>query len=355
MLSPILGYAEIILAGMHENNPLFDNVSQIKTAAENARTLTHELLAFSRKQVLEMKVVDLAEVVASYGKMLRRTIREDIAIQIRQNISKGAVRVDVSQMGQILMNLAVNAQDAMSHGGTIIIEINDIIVDEPHTLSSQDMGPGEYVAMTFSDTGSGMNAKIMEHIFEPFFTTKERGKGTGLGLSTVYGIVRQHGGYIVVYSEIGIGTTFKIYLPRVDGIPENLVTSKVITKFKEGTETVVIAEDNEGVRELTLDILTKSGYYVLTASNTDELLQTIQEYDGSIDLLLTDVIMPGMNGPELYERLRDSYPSLKVIYMSGYTDDVIAHHGILEEGFDFIQKPFSINILTDKLRKVLDG
>lgn len=355
MLSPILGYAEIILAGMHENNPLFDNLSQIKKAAENARTLTQELLAFSRKQVLEMKVVDLAEVVASYGKMLRRTIREDIAIQIRQNVSKGAVRVDVGQMGQILMNLAVNAQDAMSQGGTIIIEINDVIVDGTHTLPSQDMLPGEYVTMTFSDTGSGMNVKIMENIFEPFFTTKERGKGTGLGLATVYGIVKQHGGHIVVYSEIGIGTTFKIYLPRVEGIPENLVTSKVITKIKEGTETVVIAEDNDAVRELAFDILTMSGYNVLTASNTDELLHSIQEYDGSIDLLLTDVIMPGLNGPELYERLKGSYPVLKVIYMSGYTDDVIAHHGILEQGVDFIQKPFSVNILTDKLRKVLDS
>ena len=355
MLSPILGYAEIILAGMHDNNPLFDNVSQIKKAAENARTLTQELLAFSRKQVLEMKVVDLAEVVASYGKMLRRTIREDIVIQIRQNISKGAVRVDVGQMGQILMNLAVNAQDAMTRGGTIIIEINDIILDESQALPSQDMLPGEYVAMTFSDTGTGMNAKILENIFEPFFTTKERGKGTGLGLATVYGIVKQHGGHIVVYSELGIGTTFKIYLPRVDGIPENLDISKVITKLKEGTETVIIAEDNEGVRELAFDILTTSGYKVLTARNTDELLQTIKEYDGSIDLLLTDVIMPGLNGPDLYKRLSVSYPLLKVIYMSGYTDDVIAHHGILEQGVDFIQKPFSVTILTDKLRKVLDS
>jgi CheY-like chemotaxis protein len=258
-------------------------------------------------------------------------------------------------MGQILMNLAVNAQDAMPHGGTIIIEINDIIVDKTHASSSQDIPPGEYVAMSFIDTGSGMAAKIKEHIFEPFFTTKERGKGTGLGLATVYGIVRQHGGYINVNSEVGMGTTFKIYLPRVDGIPENLVTSKVIQKFKEGNETVVIAEDNEGVRELTSDILTKSGYCVLTASNTDDLLQTIQDYNGSIDLLLTDVIMPGLNGRELYDRLKDSYPSLKVIFMSGYTDDVIAHHGILEEGVDFIQKPFSVNILTDKLRKVLDS
>ena len=355
MLSPILGYAEIILSDMQDNNPQYDDVMQIKSAAERARNLTHELLAFSRKQVLEMKVLDLAEVVASYGKMLRGTIREDIEIQIRQNLSKGSVRVDVGQMGQVLMNLAINAQDAMTGGGVITIEINEIILDDAYAQFHQGVQPGKYVALTFSDSGSGMSAKIMEHIFEPFYTTKDRGKGTGLGLATVYGIVRQHGGHIVVYSEPGIGTTFKIYLPRVDGTPENLASTTIVSKGKRGNETIVIAEDDNGVRELTCNVLTQHGYQVVTAGNIEELFQTIQDHNGSVDLLLTDVIMPGMNGQELYEKLKSLYPELRVIFMSGYTNDVIAHHGILEEGMHFIQKPFSINLLTDKVRSVLDG
>ncbi|MGD0211001.1 MAG: PAS domain S-box protein, partial [Desulfomonilia bacterium] len=355
MLSPILGYAEIILSDMKDNDPQYDDVMQIKAAAERARNLTHELLAFSRKQVLDMKVVDLAEVVASYGKMLRRAIRENIAIQIRHNLSKGAVRVDIGQMGQVLMNLAINAQDAIQEGGIVSIDIKDVTLDDDYAQSHPGAVPGEYVAMIFSDTGSGMNTKTMEHIFEPFFTTKERGKGTGLGLATVYGIVRQHNGNIAVSSEPGKGATFTIYLPTVEGAPETLVSTAKVSIGKKGHETVVVAEDDDGVRELTFDILQKHGYRVITASNTGELFQALHDYDGSVDMLLTDVIMPGMNGRELFEKLKSSYPELKVIFMSGYTDDVIAHHGILEEGMHFIQKPFSINLLTDKVRSVLDG
>lgn len=355
MLSPILGYAEIVLTEMSQQDPGYDHIVQIKTAADRARNLTHELLAFSRKQVLDMKIVDLAEVVASYGKMLRRTIREDIAIHIRQNLSKGAVRVDISQMGQILMNLAVNAADAMPQGGSITIDIRDVTLDDAYAQTHQGVVAGNYVVMSFSDTGLGINPKIMEHIFEPFFTTKERGKGTGLGLATVYGIVRQHGGHISVYSEIGMGTTFKIYLPCVDGIAENLLEPSPATRGVGGKETIAVAEDDPGVRELTCEILKKHGYNVITAASSHELLAFLEASDDPIDMLLTDVIMPDMNGRELYLKLSERRPDLKVLFMSGYTDDVIAHHGILEKGVQLIQKPFSIGTLTEKIRHIIDA
>jgi PAS domain S-box-containing protein len=353
MLSPILGYAEIILAELPETSPMYDDITQIRGAAVRARNLTHELLAFSRKQVLDMKVVDLGEVVSSYGKMLRRTIREDISLQINQKPTRGAVRVDVGQMGQVLMNLAVNAQDAMQHGGSITIDICDAVLDEAYALSHQGVEPGEYVVMSVSDTGLGIDRSILQHIFEPFFTTKERGRGTGLGLATVYGIVRQHGGHISVYSEPGMGTTFKIFLPSVQAAMEGLGASPRIEMGKSGKETIVLAEDDEGVRDLTCDILRKHGYHVITAGSAAELVNALRQYTGSVDMLLTDVIMPDMNGKELHERLRADYPGLRVLFMSGYTDDVIAHHGMLEEGVSFIQKPFSINGLTEKIREVL--
>jgi len=353
MLSPILGYAEIILTELPETNPMHDDIAQIRSAAMRARNLTHELLAFSRKQVLDMKVMDLGEVVSSYGKMLRRAIREDISIQINQKPTRGAVRVDVGQMGQVIMNLAVNAQDAMPHGGSVTIEICDAVLDEAYALSHQGVEPGEYVVMSVSDTGIGIDRDVVQHIFEPFFTTKERGKGTGLGLATVYGIVRQHGGHISVYSEPGMGTTFKIFLPSVQGAMEGLPAPSRVEKGRSGKETIVLAEDDEGVRELTCDILRKHGYHVITAKGAAELVNALRQHKGGVEMLLTDVIMPDMNGKELYERLKADYPGLRVLFMSGYTDDVIAHHGMLEEGVSFIQKPFSINGLTEKIRQVL--
>jgi two-component system, cell cycle sensor histidine kinase and response regulator CckA len=354
MLSPILGYAEIILADMFPVDPKYDDLMQIKTAAERARNLTHELLAFSRKQVLEMKIVDIAEVVASYGKMLRRTIREDIAIQIRGDLSSGAVRVDVGQIGQVLMNLAVNAQDAMSLGGTITIETSHVALDKVYAEAHQGIGPGEYVVLSFSDTGIGVDARIIDQIFEPFFTTKDRGKGTGLGLATVYGIVKQHGGHITVNSELGKGTIFRVYLPKVDESPEPLISTTRVKKGKRGSETIVVAEDDEGVRVLTTDILEKHGYNVITANTNEELVRVLERSDKPIDLLLTDVIMPGMNGMDLYKQLKTMFSHLKVVFMSGYTDDVVAHHGILEEGVLFIQKPFTISSLTSRIRDALD-
>jgi PAS domain S-box-containing protein len=354
MLSPVLGYTEIILMEMQPEDKLYEDLMQIKISAERARNMTHQLLAFSRKQLLEMKVVDLAEVVASYGKMLRRTIREDIAIQMQGDVSRGAVRVDTDQIGQVLMNLAINAQDAMPQGGTISIETTDVILDAHYAEVHQGAVPGPYIMLSFSDTGMGMESRTIERIFEPFFTTKEQGKGTGLGLATVYGIVKQHGGYIMVYSEPGMGTIFKIYLPRVDKSPETLSECSPVRKGKSGTETLVVAEDDAGVRELVSNILEKHGYSVITAETNEMLIQVLNDHDGVIHMLLTDVIMPDMNGKELFEKLKPIYPEMKVIYMSGYTGNIIAHHGILEDGVHFIQKPFTMSMLTDKIRNVLD-
>jgi len=354
MLSPILGYTELLLADMFPVDPKYEDLMQIKAAAERARNLTHELLAFSRKQVLEMKVVDLAEVVASYGKMLRRTIREDIGIQIRGALSRGAVRVDVGQMGQVLLNLAVNAQDAMPQGGTITIETTDVIV-EPGSPSREGLAPGEYVMLSCIDTGIGIDTRIMDNIFEPFFTTKDRGKGTGLGLATVYGIVRQHSGQITVSSEPGKGSIFRVYLPMVQEVPEPLISTTPVKKGKRGSETIVVAEDDEGVRVLTTDILQKHGYNVITSGKCEELIQMMEHRLEPVHLLLTDVIMPGMNGIDLYKHMHGMFPAMKVVFMSGYTDDVIGQHGILEKGVHFIQKPFTISTLTSRIREVLDS
>jgi two-component system cell cycle sensor histidine kinase/response regulator CckA len=252
------------------------------------------------------------------------------------------------------MNLAINAQDAMPQNGTISIEIADVIIDAAYAETHQGAVPGPYIMLSFSDIGMGIDSKTIEHIFEPFFTTKDRGKGTGLGLATIYGIIKQHEGYISVYSEPGMGTTFKIYLPRVDESPETLLDNLPVRKGKSGSETVVVAEDDAGVRQLVSNILEKHGYRVITADTTEKLIQILGRHNGPLHLLLTDVIMPDMNGKELFERFKPIYPEMKVIYMSGYTDDVIAHHGILESGFHFIQKPFALSTLTNKIRTVLD-
>ncbi|HPC48060.1 MAG TPA: ATP-binding protein, partial [Deltaproteobacteria bacterium] len=276
MLSPILGYAEIALAELDEGSPLYDDITQIRHAAERARNLTHELLAFSRKQVLDMKVTDLGDVVSGYAKMLRRTIREDISISINRNLCTKAVKVDVGRMGQILMNLAVNAQDAMPHGGVVTIETSQVTLDETYAHTHEGVRPGEYLVLGFSDTGTGIDRKVKEHIFEPFFTTKDTGKGTGLGLATVYGIVRQHGGHISVYSEPGMGTTFRIYLPAVNHAENGTSDSAEPAPVAVGKETIAVAEDDPHVRALACEILRKHGYSVVTAEKSDELVEKLQ-------------------------------------------------------------------------------
>lgn len=355
MLSPILGYSELVLRGLGEESRLHDDVVQIKSAAERAKNLTQQLLAFSRKQVLDMKVTDLAEVVSGYAKMLRRTIREDISIQILHNVCTRSVKVDVDRVGQVLMNLAINAADSMPGGGTITVETSQVTLDEAYAGTHEGVEPGDYAVLAVSDTGSGMDSRVMEHVFEPFFTTKETGKGTGLGLATVYGIVRQHGGHISVYSEPGIGSSFRVYFPSFAAAGRDLPEQASAEKGAFGTETIAVAEDDPHVRALACSILKKFGYKVITADRARDLLDELKEAVGSVDLLLTDVIMPDMNGRDLFERLREHRPDMKVLFMSGYTGEIIARHGILEEGVHLVQKPFTIASLTNKVRQVLDA
>jgi len=354
MLAPILGYAEMLLQTRKETDPDYSALFQILTAADRARRLTRQLLAFGSKQVLDIKTVSLNEAIESYYRMIRRTIREDIDIRIVACEESPGVQIDIAQMGQILLNLALNAQDAISGSGTITIETSIACLDEAYASAHQGVSPGEYVLLSFSDTGSGMGRETVKHIFEPFFTTKERGKGTGLGLATVYGIVAQHKGRIMVYSEPGMGTTFKIYLPKAAGKIEKVAGAPRVEKGKTGRETIAVAEDDEGVRALVCEILAKHGYTIITAENTKEFIHAVERHSGPINLMLTDVVMPGLNGKQLFESIRSGHPEMKVLFMSGYTNNVIAHHGILDKNVHFIQKPFSVSTLTEKVRSMLD-
>ena len=354
LLLPILGYAELLLTEINPENPYYQEILHIKQAGEKARDLTAQLLAFSRKQIMEMKTVDLRDVITDFQKILRRTVREDIAIRLLLSSKPHPVMADTGKIGQILMNLAVNAQDAMPQGGTITIEATETEIDETYTSLHHGALPGTYVMLSFSDCGIGMDKQTIERLFEPFFTTKEPGKGTGLGLSTVFGIVKQHNGYIMVYSEPGLGTTFKVYLPKA-AEKELTVEEPVDSKeYKRGTETVLVVEDDDTVRALIGRILRKHGYTVIDFGNAQTCLQTIAQHEGPIDLLLTDIIMPGVNGRQLQDRLSADIPGLKVIFMSGYPFDVIVDHGVLMQGINFISKPFTARDLTDKVRSVLD-
>ena len=355
LLTPILGYSELLLSEMKPEDPGYHDILQIKQAGEKAKDLTLQLLAFSRKQVMEMKKVDLGDVVADMQKILRRTIREDIVLRVILAPSPNMILADTNKISQIIMNLAINAQDAMPKGGTITIETSDAVLDEAYTDTHPGSIPGMYTMLTFSDTGTGMDQHTLKYIFEPFFTTKEPGKGTGLGLATIYGIVKQHNGYIMVYSEPGVGTTFKIYLPKIE--EDGGETGAEPSEFKEiyhGTETVLVVEDEASVLDMTCKILRKYGYTVMSASSAHECFQLIEHYQGTIELLLTDVIMPGMNGRQLYEELSASLTQLKVIFLSGYTFDVIAEHGILLQGTHLISKPFTVRELMEKVRAVLE-
>jgi CheY-like chemotaxis protein len=286
--------------------------------------------------------------------MLHQVLGEDIEIRTVLDPKLGSVKADLSQLEQVLMNLAVNARDAMPTGGKLTIETNNIYLDEAYVQQHVVGQPGSYVLLAVSDTGMGMDAATQAHAFEPFFTTKERGKGTGLGLSTVYGIIKQSGGYIWLYSEAGKGTTFKIYLPRVDGAAEEELIREKHAAVPAGGETVLLLEDEPALRELVREWLTGIGYVVLEAKGGAEALEISRSYSGSIDLLLTDVVMPGMSGRQLAERLTPSRPGMRVLYVSGYTTDAIVHHGVLQPGVAFLQKPFTRAALAQKLRETLD-
>jgi len=355
LLTVITGYGQILFGELRSNDPLRSNVEEINKAGERAVALTRQLLAFSRKQVLAPKVLDLNAVVTNMESLLRRLIGEDISLRAALAPSLSCVKADPGQIEQVIMNLAVNARDAMPQGGRLTIETANADLDESYAEERFSVRPGPYVMLAVSDTGSGMDAETQAHIFEPFFTTKGQGKGTGLGLSTVYGIVKQSGGYIWVYSEPGRGTTFKIYLPRVDAQAEALEPHSPRQESLQGTETILLVEDEERVRRLARTILAGHGYSVLEASNGVEALRIGERHGSAIHLLVTDVVMPEMSGRELAGRLIARHPDMKVLFMSGYTDDTILRHGVLEAGIPFLQKPFTPSTLARKVREMLDA
>jgi PAS domain S-box-containing protein len=354
LLTVIRGYSQLLLVEHKEGTSLEGSIEQIKQAADRAADLTRQLLAFSRRQLMEMRVLDLNTVLRNLDKMLRRVLGEDVKLVTLLVEDLGRVKTDPGQMEQVVMNLAVNARDAMPSGGRLTIETANVELDEAYARAHISVPPGRYVMLSVSDTGVGMTQEVKERAFEPFFTTKEKGKGTGLGLSTVYGIVKQSGGNIWVYSEPGKGTTFKIYLQRVDEPLEELREKMVGEELPRGKETVLVVEDEEKVRKLIVEILGRQGYRVLEASHGDEALVIHEKHDGPIHLILVDVVMPGMSGSELAKHLASLRPETKILYMSGYTDNAIVHHGVLARGVNYIQKPFTMDGLTRKVRKVLD-
>jgi two-component system, cell cycle sensor histidine kinase and response regulator CckA len=355
LLTAINGYSQLTLMGLQPADPLRGNMEEIRKAGDRAAALTRQLLAFSRKQVLQPKVLDLNSAVSEIGKMLRRLIGEDIQLCTVLASDLGRIKSDPGQIEQILMNLAVNARDAMPQGGKLTLETQNVFVDESYLSQHIAVIPGSYVMLAVSDNGLGMDKQTQAHIFEPFFTTKELGKGTGLGLSTVYGIVKQSGGNIWVYSEIGQGTTFKIYLPRVDEEAQAYRPGTEVQEALEGRETILLAEDEEIVRSLMRDVLKGYGYDVLEAANGSAALILCERHPGPIHLMITDVVMPEMSGRELTEHLAGTHPEMKVLFMSGYTDDTIVRHGILESDIAFLQKPFTPQALAHRVREVLEG
>jgi CheY-like chemotaxis protein len=337
-----------------EEDPLQKNLREIQKATERATRLTRQLLAFSRRQVLQPTILNLSEIVSQTGEMLQRLLGEDIELVTILPEKLGRVKADPFQIEQVIVNLAVNARDAMPEGGKLTIELANIELDDEYSRRHVGVAPGSYVRLAVSDTGIGMDKETQSRIFEPFFTTKEQGKGTGLGLATVYGIINQSEGAIQVYSEPGWGTTFKIYLPQVSQAAEPLVVPLPSEPAAQASETILLVEDEPSVRELILDMLKDEGYTVLEANNSAEALRLSEQFTDPIHLLLTDVIMPGWNGRQLAERLLQQRPHLKVLYLSGYTDNAIVHHGVLDSGVAFLHKPFTPQDLARKVREVLD-
>ena len=351
LLTVIQGYAELLGASLSNDPERSESLGEIVRAAERAAALTRQLLAFSRRQVLETRVLDLAAVVADTEKMLRRLIGEDVEVVVVKPATLGRVKADPGQIEQVLLNLAVNARDAMPGGGRLTVELADVTLDAPFTTSHDSIPSGRYVVVSVRDTGNGMDAETLSHLFEPFFTTKEKGKGTGLGLATVFGIVKQSGGYVDVASAPGAGTTIRVYLPRSDARTTSGVRPRVSSRA--GSETVLVVEDEGPVRNLVRAVLERKGYAVLAAQDGAAALELVDKHTGVIHVLLTDVVMPGMNGRELAALVTARRPKVKVIFMSGYTADVPAEFGV-EGGPAFFSKPFNERALTAKLREVLD-
>jgi hypothetical protein len=353
MLTVIAGYNRMILDELSTLDPLRGYAEEILKAADRAGALTNQLLAFSRRQIMQPRVISVNAVMTQTQKMLQRLIGEDVQLVLNLGVNVGNIRADPGHVEQAIVNLALNARDAMPLGGRLTIETSNTILDENYARTHMGVKPGDFTMIAVSDNGHGMDAETRRHIFEPFFTTKEKGKGTGLGLATVYGMVKQAGGDIWVYSEPGQGTTFKLYFPHVleplsessgsDGSPDR----------RSGGETVLVVEDEQAVRDLTVRILQQLGYTILAASGGAEALEICQTHAGHIDLLLTDVVMPNMSGRQLADHIQASRPRTKVLFLSGYTENTVVHHGVLDAGVDFLPKPFSRENLSKKLREVL--
>jgi two-component system, cell cycle sensor histidine kinase and response regulator CckA len=353
LLTVITGFSALARRGLRPEDPLLANLYEIEKAGDRAASLTRQLLAFSRRQVLQPKILNLDSVVSEMEKMLQRLIGENVDLRAVLEPKLGNVKADPGQIEQIILNLVVNARDSMPQGGKITIETDNVYLDDSYVRAHVGAQSGPHVMLAVSDTGSGMDQNTRERIFEPFFTTKELGKGTGLGLSTVYGIVKQSGGNIWVYSELGRGTTFKVYLPRVDEGAQSYKPNADHDQVIQGTETILLVEDEEMLRKLARQTLTMYGYQVVDAANGESAISLCKEFEGTIDLVVTDVIMPGMSGREVSSRLLQLRPDMRVLFMSGYTDDAIVHQGVLDEGANFIQKPFSPDSLAMKVREIL--
>ncbi len=353
MLSVILSYTGLILSDLKADDALRADIEEIKKAGERAADLTRQLLTFSRQQVVLPKFVDLNQIVAGMEKMLGRLLGADVELTLLPAARLGKVKADPGQIEQIILNLAVNARDAMPSGGKLTIQTNNIVLDEHYAAEQLGVTAGPYVMRAVTDSGAGMDKETQARSFEPFFTTKEKGKGTGLGLSIVFGIVKQSGGHIWVYSEPGKGTTFKVYLPRTDGKPDAIPSQPPPSEGGRGSETILLVEDDEQVRAVARGILRRGGYTVLEAPGAGEALLVVEQYVARINLLVTDVVLPRMNGPQLVQRIRALRPDIRVLFMSGYTDEAIIQHGVLDSGVTFLQKPITPESLTRKVHEAL--
>lgn len=354
LLTALSGFSEIVLDELPEDHPLYEGALETHKTCQRSASLVRRLLAVSRRQILQPQLLDLNHKIAEIEKMLRGLLGEDIELRVRLGKRLGIVRADESQIEQVILNLVVNARDAMPQGGRLTVETEVVDIDDAFVEHHVGIRPGPHVLITVSDTGEGMDEETLEHIFEPFFTTKGKGKGTGLGLATVYGIVQQSNGNIWVYSEPGRGTTFKIYLPQVDRRGHGPRDDPTSGDGRRGSETILVVEDENTVRLVTVSNLRKAGYNVLEARDGEEALQIASAYREPIALVLTDVVMPRMNGPEVLRKLSERFPEIRGIYMSGHADDALAHHGVIEEGLAFLEKPFTREELTKRVREILD-
>jgi two-component system, cell cycle sensor histidine kinase and response regulator CckA len=355
LLMVIKGHTELLMSGLPAGDRVARKIAQIDRAADRATSLTKQLLAFSRMQVLQPRVMNLNAIVEDMGKLLPRLIGEDIELNIRMAADLGSIRADASQMEQIIMNLAVNARDAMPNGGRLFIETSNADLDDAYNVTHPIVQAGRYVSLAVSDTGIGMDAETQAHIFEPFFTTKEAGKGTGLGLATVYGVVKQSGGFIWVYSEVGKGTSFKIYLPRVDQVEEKGSAPNAAGEAPRGAETILLAEDEQDVREVAREFLESAGYTVVEARDGNEALRVAGDRNRGIDLLVTDMVMPGMTGRELAQRIQALRPALPAIFMSGYSEQTAAENAQSNGSIYLLTKPFSRSGILRTIREALNA